>query len=119
MIEKLQYLKNNQIDVDAGLGFLGDESMYNEILLDFKNGFINQMNEIKTAYESGDIANYSILVHALKSNCRTLGINTLADMAYEHELKSKANDINYVNANITALFTKANEVLTILTNYFN
>jgi hypothetical protein len=36
--------------------------------------------------------NYAILVHALKSNCRTLGISFYMDVAYRHELESKANN---------------------------
>ena len=119
MSDKLTFLKNNGIDIDAGLSYLGDEAMYNEILLDFQNNFINQMNEIKTSYENKDYSNYVILVHALKSNCRTLGINTLADLAYNHEMKGKENDINYINEHINELFLKANEIYKIIAQYFN
>ena len=59
----IEYLKNNGIDVDLGLSFIGDETSYKELLLEFKNGFINQMNEIKTLYENKDIENYGIKVH--------------------------------------------------------
>ena len=110
MNSTLDYLKAKGYDIDQGLSYLGDETMYLEILRDFHNGFINQMNEIKSAYEKGDIPNYTILVHALKSNCRTLGITSLSELAYNHEMKGKENDINYINANITSLFNKANEI---------
>jgi len=119
MNEKFVYLNNNGIDTSSGLSYLGDEGLYNEILLEFKNNFINQMNEIKNAYEKGDIENYAILTHALKGNCRTLGIKDLAELAYSHELKAKEKDMNYITSNITALFTKANEVYIILEKYFN
>ena len=46
MNNTLEYLKNNGIDVDIGLSFLGDEQTYNDILLEFKDNFINQMAEI-------------------------------------------------------------------------
>lgn len=118
MNNSLDYLKNKGIDVDAGLSFLGDENTYKEILLEFKNGFINQMNEIRTLYENKDIAGYAIKVHALKSNCKTFGINELANLAYNHEMKAKENDLNYINQNIMALFVKANEVYSILDEFF-
>lgn len=118
MNNKLNFLVSKGIDVNAGLSYLGDESMYNEILLDFKNGFIEQMNNIKKVYETADYANYTILVHALKSNCKTLGIMTLADLAYNHEMKSKENDINYIHSHITELFNKANEIYLVLDEYF-
>ena len=117
-MDKLAFLKEKGIDIDAGFSYLGDETTYNEMLLEFKNGFINQMNEIKNAFEKKDYANYTILVHALKSNCRTFGINSLADLAYDHEMKSKEQDYNYVINHINELFIKANEIYQILDNYF-
>ena len=118
MNNTLEYLKNNGIDVDLGLSFIGDETSYKELLLEFKNGFINQMNEIKTLYENKDIENYGVKVHALKSNCETFGIITFANMAYEHEMAAKNGDINFINQNITNLFVKANELYKVLDTFF-
>lgn len=118
MNNTLEYLKNNGIDVDLGLSFIGDETSYKELLLEFKNGFINQMNEIKTLYENKDIENYGIKVHALKSNCKTFGIMTFANMTYEHEMAAKNGDINFINQNITNLFVKANELYKVLDTFF-
>ena len=118
MNNTLEYLKNNGIDVDLGLSFIGDETSYKELLLEFKNGFINQMNEIRTLYENKDIENYGVKVHALKSNCTTFGIMTFANMAYEHEMAAKNGDINFINQNITNLFVKANELYKVLDTFF-
>ena len=118
MNNTLEYLKNNGIDVDLGLSFIGDETSYKELLLEFKNGFINQMNEIKTLYENKDIENYGVKVHALKSNCKTFGIMNFANMAYEHEMAAKNGDINFINQNITNLFVKANELYKVLDTFF-
>ena len=46
-VNNLTFLKEKGIDTDLALSYLGDESMYNEILLEFKNGFINQMGDIR------------------------------------------------------------------------
>lgn len=115
----LDFLKGKGIDTEAGLGYLGDEEMYKEILTDFRDNFVTQMNDIKSKFETKDWTNYSILVHALKSNCRTLGINDLADMAYEHEKASKEGsmDIDYVNAHVVELFNKANAVYLIVDEF--
>ena len=118
MNNTLEYLKNNGIDVDLGLSFIGDETSYKELLLEFKNGFINQMNEIRTLYENKDIENYGVKVHALKSNCKTFRIMTFANMAYEHEMAAKNGDINFINQNITNLFVKANELYKVLDAFF-
>lgn len=39
---------------------------------------------------------YAILVHGLKGNARMLGADQLADMAFEHEKQSKAENLEYV-----------------------
>lgn len=119
MNKGIDYLKENGLDFDIAISYLGDESIFNEILLEFKNNLPNQMNDIKAKYESRDIPNYVILVHALKSNCKTLGIMDLADLAYQHEMKGKENDTAFIDSNINTLFNKANEVYTYLNNYFN
>lgn len=119
MNRNIEYLKQNGLDMETALSYLGDEGMFNEILEEFYKNLPNQMNDIKAKYEAQDIDNYVILVHALKSNCKTLGIMDLADLAYNHEMKGKEKGITYINQNINGLFTKANEVYTYLNNYFN
>lgn len=114
----MDFLSSKGFNIADGLSYLGDEGMYEEILKDFFTGFPSQLNEIKAAFDAKDIANYTILVHALKSNCRTLGINELADMAYSHELKGKENDINFINDNFVALYNKAVEIYNIMAAYF-
>ena len=61
--------------------------------------------------------NYAILVHALKSNARSFGFNDLGEIAYEHEMKSKANDVNYVNEHYDELLKKINETINIIKQY--
>lgn len=117
MGSKLDFLKQAGFDVDAGLGYLGTEDMYLDILKEFQNGFIEQMTNIKTTFEKQDFPNYVILVHALKSNCRTLGITNLFEIAYNHEMKGKENDIDYINKNIAELFNTANEIYLFIDRY--
>ena len=40
-----------------------------------------------------------------------LGFILLAILAYQHELKSKENDINYVNDNYNILMNELNKIL--------
>ena len=57
-----------------------------------------KLNKIKH-----DMSNYAIQVHALKSDSKYFGFDKLAEMSYEHEMKSKANDEEYVNSNFESL----------------
>ena len=118
-IDKVAYLKENGVDVDHGLELLGDMDMYNETLKIFAEGASERFNKIKAYKESGDMPNYAIEVHGLKSDCKYLGFMHLADISYEHELKSKANDIEFVNSHYDELITESKKIFDIVKKYFN
>lgn len=114
---KKNYLLQNGVDVNKGIENTMDFETYNELLLDFCNTFpvdVNKFNEFKA---KGDMINYEIIVHALKSNCRTLGFMTTGEMFYQHELASKQNDINYVNTHYEELINEVKRVYNILVTY--
>ena len=45
------------------------------------------------------MANYAIQVHSLKSDAKYFGFETLAELAYKHEMESKANNMYFVTDN--------------------
>ena len=115
--QKKNYLLQNGVDVNTGIENTMDFETYNELLLDFCNTFpeeVKKFNEFKLA---GDMYNYEIIVHALKSNCRTLGFMTTGEMFYQHELASKQNNQAYVNEHYNELINEVNRVYQILVNY--
>ncbi|MBQ8218963.1 MAG: hypothetical protein IJZ79_04350 [Bacilli bacterium] len=114
---KRNFLIQNGIDVDKGIENTMDFETYNEILLEFCDSFpveVNKFNEFKI---KGDMVNYEIIVHALKSNCRTLGFTDMGEMFYQHELASKQNNLVWVNENYNNLVTEVNKVYKILMSY--
>lgn len=114
---KRNYLIQNGVDVDKGIENTMDFETYNEILLDFCNTFPQDVNKFNAYKAAGDMVNYEIIVHALKSNCRTLGFMSTGEMFYQHELASKQNDINYVNLHYNELITEVKRVYNILMGY--
>ena len=115
--DKRNFLIQNGVDVEKGIENTMDEETYNELLNDFANTFpvdVNKFNEYKVA---GDMVNYEIIVHALKSNCRTLGFLNTGEMFYQHELASKQNNVNYVNEHYNELITEVRKVYDILVKY--
>ena len=113
----IEYLKNNGIDIDSSLELLGDIDTYNETLKDFLDNINDRIEKLKTFKESKDMNNYSIEVHALKSDSRYLGFKELSAKALEHEMKSKENDINYVINDFDNLMNSLNKVLDIVKEY--
>ena len=115
--EQINFLKQNNVDVDKGLENMMDIETYDEILNDFYENVPEDMKKIENYKNAGDMPNYAILVHALKSNARSFGFTDLGEMAYAHELESKAGNTNYVNENYQSLVDKVNETLDIIKKY--
>ena len=115
--EGIIYLKENNIDVDHGIELLGDMEMYNETMNIFYDGLEERINKIVKYKEEKDMENYAIEVHGLKSDCKYLGIMSLADIAYQHELKSKEKDIEYVYNNYKTLMDEIVRVSIVVKKY--
>ena len=111
------YLEQNGVDVEKGLELLGDMDMYNETCEDFLNEINTKYPQAKQYKEAGDMPNYAILVHSIKSDSKYLGFTKLAELAYEHELKSKDNDIDFVNNNFSSLEDEINRIINIVKTY--
>lgn len=114
---KKNFLVQNGVDVEKGIENTMDFETYNEILLDFCDTFPNDVNKFNEYKAAGDLVNYEIIVHALKSNCRTLGFTNTGEMFYQHELAAKRNDMNYINEHYNELITEVKRVFSILTTY--
>lgn len=115
----INVLKNNGVNVDQSLELLGDMDTYNDIINEFSTGYNEKIGMIKKYREEGDMLNYAIQVHSLKSDAKYLGMTELADKAYEHELKSKDNDAEFVNANIESLLAVADKYKKLADQYLN
>ena len=117
VVKNIDYLKSNNIDVERALELLGDMDLYNDTMNDFIDEVNNRLPLLDEYKKNSDMPNYAILVHAIKSDCKYLGIMTLADIALEHELKSKANDVDFVNSNYDNLIINVNHYLDICKKY--
>lgn len=116
-MKDVNLLVNNDVNVKKSLELLGDMKTYDDTLLDFLNAVFDKMNKIKLYKESHNMPDYAILVHSLKSDARYLGFDKLADIAYEHELKSKDNDQLYVNEHFNDLVVEASRIVTLVRQY--
>ena len=116
-MKDINFLYPNNFDVDKALELFGDIETYNETIKEFKSGIDEKLGLIKKYYQEEDMPNYAIYVHSLKSDCKYFGFTKLAEIAYEHEMKSKANDLNYVKANYNQLIEETEKVKNILNGY--
>lgn len=95
-----------EIDYQIGIEYSGkDEVCYRQSLRDFyKNN--KERQEKLSALISRDFKQYTIEVHALKSQSRSIGAMMLGEIAYEHEMKAKAGEVNWVSNNFSELIEK-------------
>lgn len=111
------YLKSNNIDVDLSIELLGDIDTYNDILKEFIEESKEKIERLKNNIESNNLVEYSIDAHSLKSDSKYLGFKELANISYEHEIKSKENDLKYINENFNQLLDEYERIINIVNNY--
>ena len=111
------FLTANGVDLNKSLELFGDMETYDATLPDFLSGIKEKVEQLKTYKASADMQNYAIIVHSLKSDARYFGFMTLGDMAYQHEMQSKANDVNFIYANFVSFFLEAAMVIKIFYMY--
>lgn len=92
-----RYLKQG-VSVRNGLKHSkGDMEIYMELVRLFLRDK-NKMELLRQYLAEHNMKDYAIQVHALKGNARILGADKLADLAYEHEMQSKAGQEEDVTA---------------------
>ena len=91
--------------------------MYNITAKDFLEEVEKKWEKINNYKDSNDMPNYAIEVHSLKSDSKYLGLLKLADIAYQHEQKSKENDSKYVNDHFNDLKKQYEKAIKIIKNY--
>lgn len=113
----LKYLKENGVNVDRSLELLGDEITYREMLEEFYNKKEERKNKLNRYLKEDNLKDYAIEVHALKSDSKYLGFTKLADITYEHEMKSKEKEKDYIEENFDELVNELDGVINIVEKY--
>ena len=115
----IKFLEENGVDIKKSLELFGDANTYNETIGEFLVGIHKKINELIKFMNNKDMANYAIYVHSLKSDARYFGFTKLGEMAYEHEMKSKAGDLYYVTTHINDLIKETNNAILLIQEYMN
>jgi len=110
-------LTDNGVDLNSALELLGDLSFYDETLEAFLSENEVRLPNIEKYKKEQNMEDYAILVHALKSDSKYLGFKSLADIAYVHELASKANNVDEVNKKYDELVKEVEKVTEIAKKY--
>ncbi|MCR5404218.1 MAG: response regulator [Butyrivibrio sp.] len=103
-------LKASGLDVDAGIKNCGSSEGYMSVLAVFHQTAAGKSGEIRGFFEAGDLENYTIRVHALKSSARIIGAAALSKLAEGLEKAGKQKDTDFIGANTDRLLDMYREL---------
>ncbi|MDD2203325.1 MAG: response regulator [Bacilli bacterium] len=116
-MKDINVLVNNGVDVQKSLELFVEIDVYDKTLGDFLLGINEKVENIKAQMEEGDMPEYAILVHSLKSDSKYLGFTKLAELSYQHEMESKANNITFIYSHYNELLAEINKMIKIVQEY--
>lgn len=114
-----EYLSKNGIDYEKGVELLGDLTTYGDMLVDWVNKWKIDFEKMKNQKDNHDMENYAISAHSLKSDSKYFGFSKLAELSYNHEIKSKENNEEYINNNFDELNKEFLRINSVVKNYLN
>lgn len=107
----------NFIDKATGLKYCGSEELWQTILGDFNSLIDDKSSKILELKESGNIKDYTIEVHALKSTARMIGAVNLSELAFKLEMAGKENDLKLIDEDTPKLIKLYRSYKDILSSY--
>lgn len=116
-MKDINILTSNGVDIKKSLELFGDMNTYDAMLEDFLKEVDGKLANAKRFKDANDMANYAIIVHSLKSDCRYFGMEDLANMFYEHEMAGKRNDAFFVQENFDKLMNEAVRMVNVIKKY--
>ncbi|MBO4395994.1 MAG: response regulator [Eubacterium sp.] len=100
-----------EIDTQAGLANNGDDvENYIDTLRVYAGMVDRSAEEIRGFYQSGDIKNATIKIHALKSTSRIIGASDIGELAQRLEDAGNAEDTAVLDAELEGMLTRCQEV---------
>jgi len=110
--EKIASLKMDGIDIESALKkHSGGVDTYIDILELFYMDGQEKRTLISNLKQSGDIKNYEIEVHGLKSAAANVGADHLSEFAKAHEAAARAGDTVYIDQECDNLLVEYNAIL--------
>lgn len=116
-MKDVNILIENGANVKKALELFGDMETYDQTLEVFLSEVPSKIKLLQNYKEIGDMANYAIQVHSLKSDARYFGFESLGELAYNHEMESKANNLYYVTEHFDELMDETNRVINLVKKY--
>ncbi|MCR5083577.1 MAG: response regulator [Parasporobacterium sp.] len=109
---------NAFLNTKDGIANCGDEASYDMALKTYLEDSDSLYKTILNSYENGDIENYTIKVHALKSSSKIIGANMISELAKELESAGNEGNTAFINNHTDELLTYYKSLIYMLKNRF-
>ena len=106
------------IDVSIGVDASGGAELYRSVLHDYMETIDLYSARIEGFYNSRDLENYRIQVHALKSTSRMAGATKVSELARDLERAADTGNLEYIQENTVELLRLYRELKDPLKNVF-
>ncbi len=106
------------VDIEQGIQACGSEEVFWQVLREFYETIENRAGMIEDYWKNGDIRNYTIQVHALKSSARLIGAQQLSEEAKYLEECGNREDVEEINRKSKAILLHYREYLSRLQPLF-
>lgn len=114
MDNRFDWLEAQGISVKDGLAYTGGADQYAAALQRYYRGYTANRKAVEDFFAAGDLENYTVKVHALKSNSRMIGAMELASAFEALELAGRRGDTAYIAASTAAALALYERVAAIL-----
>ena len=115
----LSRLRKMGIQVDEGIAYAaGDADFYLEILEDFCKGFSEKSKQLQSFCEDEDMKNYEVLIHAIKSNARSIGAEELRVLAAKLEDAASEGRMDIIKADHKVFMERYKETVRLIDGQF-
>ena len=102
----------SHISISAGMEYcMNDTGFYKEMLGTFLSESPVKRENLETALKNGDIKQYTVNIHGLKSTSKTIGAVMLPDMALRLELAGKEERFDEIQSGHAEVMNEYEAVL--------
>lgn len=116
--EDLISLIDAGIDVSKGIAYCGgDETFYDSMLLEYLRSYGEKKEKLGRYLAEGNLKDYSVNVHSLKSTSATIGAGSLQSIAMKLEKASLAGDTETLKAEHPGMMEEYDRIIAAIRAY--
>ncbi len=112
--EIFEKLRRAGVDTAAGISNCTGEALYKTILAEYLNSSGEKINGLNKALADGNLNNYGVIIHSLKSTSATIGAMEVSRVAQKLEKAANEKDADLIRREHDAFMDKYKDLLEVV-----